>query len=455
MNSGSQPMLDLGAFDEQITGAAYRAVYPLHEEMLSELKAIKEDLARQFENSQEAISQRMDFSQVTLLQTVNACQVLLHKLDSAQEAMLQKVDAQKASMDQLSTSYSSLHGFITGVQDHTKQALVDTVNTSSNVLLQKLDSTQQDLLKQSHESHVLLQGVATTQTSMAEKFADGHDTTSRQLMDIDGALRRKLTETEESVTKCCTDSAEKLLGSLREDLTTLSDQGTTIVEKVQRSATVQEERVTDIRRHSMMIMDILNGTQETIHKSLECIQNFTRAELLRDPAAQLETSVREVLFRQMGKLKESLLGEESSDDRGLNLKDLVSSMANRLEASAERLELSQANAPAAVDVEETIKRELEAVTLALATQQRDNEQESHTQLGELLREELTALKDAQSASAASLQEKVGEWTSSLSENVSRVESGLEKVLQSVESQEKDKEKPKSSAGRRTSQNSER
>mmetsp|Transcript_25722 Transcript_25722/g.60279 ORF Transcript_25722/g.60279 Transcript_25722/m.60279 type:complete len:903 (+) Transcript_25722:36-2744(+) len=455
MNSGSQPMLDLGAFDEQITGAAYRAVYPLHEEMLSELKAIKEDLARQFENSQEAISQRMDFSQVTLLQTVNACQVLLHKLDSAQEAMLQKVDAQKASMDQLSTSYSSLHGFITGVQDSTKQALVDTVNTSSNVLLQKLDSTQQDLLKQSHESHVLLQGVATTQTSMAEKFADGHDTTSRQLMDIDGALRRKLTETEESVTKCCTDSAEKLLGSLREDLTTLSDQGTTIVEKVQRSATVQEERVTDIRRHSMMIMDILNGTQETIHKSLECIQNFTRAELLRDPAAQLETSVREVLFRQMGKLKESLLGEESSDDRGLNLKDLVSSMANRLEASAERLELSQANAPAAVDVEETIKRELEAVTLALATQQRDNEQESHTQLGELLREELTALKDAQSASAASLQEKVGEWTSSLSENVSRVESGLEKVLQSVESQEKDKEKPKSSAGRRTSQNSER
>ncbi|CAE7946804.1 unnamed protein product, partial [Symbiodinium sp. KB8] len=207
---------------------------------------------------------------------------------------------------------------------------------------------------------------------------------------------------------------------------------------VQRSATVQEERVTDIRRHNMMIMDILNGTQETTHKSLECIQNFTRAELLRDPAAQLETSVREVLFRQMGKLKESLLGEGSADDQGLNLKDLVSSMATRLEASAERLELSQANAPAALDVEETIKRELEAVTLALATQQRENGQESHTHLGELLREELTALKDAQSASAASLQEKVGEWTNSLSENVSRVESGLEKVLQSVESQEKDK-----------------
>ncbi|OLQ08381.1 putative E3 ubiquitin-protein ligase HERC1 [Symbiodinium microadriaticum] len=310
VNSGSQrPMLDLGAFDEQITAAAYRAVYPLHEEMLSEFKAVKEDLARPRE--------RM----VTLLQTVNACQVLLHKLDSAQEAVLQKVDAQKASTDQLSNSYSSLHGFITGVQDSTKQALVDTVNTSSNVLLQKLDSTQQDLLKQSHESHVLLQGVATTQTSMAEKFADGHEMTSRQLMDIDGALRRKLTETEESVAKCCTDSAEKLLGSLRENLTTLSDQGTAIVEKVQRSATVQEERVTDIRRHNMMIMDILNGTQETTHKSLECIQNFTRAELLRDPAAQLETSVREVLFRQMGKLKESLLGEGSADDQGLNLKE--------------------------------------------------------------------------------------------------------------------------------------
>ena len=66
------------------------------------------------------------------------------------------------------------------------------------------------------------------------------------------------------------------------------------------------------------------------------------------------------------------------------------------------------------------------------------------------------LKDAQSASAASLQEKVGEWTSAVTENMSRFESGLEKVLQSVELDKEKAEKAAASAGsRRKSQNSER
>ncbi|CAE7245763.1 HERC1, partial [Symbiodinium pilosum] len=206
------------------------------------------------------------------------------------------------------------------------------------------------------------------------------------------------------------------LSSMREDMTTLKDQGTAIVDKVERSASVQEDRISDIRRHSMMIMDILTGTQEAIQNSLECIQNFTRAELMRDPAAQLETSMREVLNRQMGKLKESLMGE---DGPALNLKDLVSGLAGRLETSAERLELSQANAPAPGHVEEAIRQELEAVALALSQQQRESGQDLQAQLGEFLRGELGTLKEAQSATAVSLQEKVGEWTSAVSENVSR------------------------------------
>jgi len=39
-----------------------------------------------------------------------------------------------------------------GATDNTKQALMDTVNSSSSVLLQKLDITQQDLLQQSKDS---------------------------------------------------------------------------------------------------------------------------------------------------------------------------------------------------------------------------------------------------------------------------------------------------------------
>ena len=139
----------------------------------------------------------------------------------------------------------------------------------------------------------------------------------------------------------------------------------------------------------------------------------------------------------------------------------MSGLAGRLETSAERLELSQANAPAPGHVEEAIRQELEAVALALSQQQRESGQDLQAQLGEFLRGELGTLKEAQSATAVSLQEKVGEWTSAVSENVSRVEAGLEKVLQSVEEKEKEKDKSDKSAAspaardRRKSQNSDR
>ncbi|OLP80346.1 Ankyrin-2 [Symbiodinium microadriaticum] len=53
---------------------------------------------------------------------------------------------------------------IDSASDNTKRSLLDTVNTSSAVMLQKLDTTQQDLLKQTHESHAVLQGVAQSQS---------------------------------------------------------------------------------------------------------------------------------------------------------------------------------------------------------------------------------------------------------------------------------------------------
>ena len=70
---------------------------------------------------------------------------------------------------------------------------------------------------------------------------------------------------------------------------------------------------------SVHVMAARNYTIPHAFPGLECIQNFTRAELMRDPAAQLETSMREVLVRQMGKLKESLLGEDGEET--LNLKE--------------------------------------------------------------------------------------------------------------------------------------
>ena len=54
------------------------------------------------------------------------------------------MDTQKAVVDQMVNSYSGLVKNIDGASDSTKRALLDTVNTSSDVLLQKLDATQQD-----------------------------------------------------------------------------------------------------------------------------------------------------------------------------------------------------------------------------------------------------------------------------------------------------------------------
>ena len=94
---------------------------------------------------------------------------------------MQKMDSQKAVVDQMVSSYAGLVKNIDGASDSTKRALLDTVNTSSDVpycwlisrewgkvyiciyihplrdyiggyrinsevLLQKLDATQQDMV---------------------------------------------------------------------------------------------------------------------------------------------------------------------------------------------------------------------------------------------------------------------------------------------------------------------
>lgn len=150
--------MNLGAMEDQLGDIVNRALMPFQEAVMTKLQMMEENMQRQLETTQEAISQRMDFSQVAILQTVNACQVLLHKLDSSQESVVQKMDSQKVSVD-------NLLNHITGASDTTKQALLDTVTNSSSVLLQKLDSTQQDLLKQSHDSYKVLGEVAQKQVT--------------------------------------------------------------------------------------------------------------------------------------------------------------------------------------------------------------------------------------------------------------------------------------------------
>mmetsp|Transcript_75774 Transcript_75774/g.181162 ORF Transcript_75774/g.181162 Transcript_75774/m.181162 type:complete len:908 (+) Transcript_75774:78-2801(+) len=431
---GAMGMMDMAGMEEQMMSVMNKVMVPFQDMVMGRMQAMEENIQRQLEMTQEAISQRMDFSQVSLLQTVNACQVLLHKLDSSQETVMQKMDTQKSIVDRMVESYSGLVQNIDSASDNTKRSLLDTVNTSSAVMLQKLDTTQQDLLKQTHESHAVLQGVAQSQTSLAKKVDSGNEFTTRRLVEMETCLSKKVTETGDSISRSQTVSSEKMLESLRGDLSTLAQQGNAMVDATEKSASAQEERMSDVRRQNMMILDLLTQAQETMHTSAESLQSFTRSEIMRDSAANMEMQIRDVVLKQMNKMQEAFLGE--GDAGGSSFKDAVTNMVAKLEESAMRLESANStNASTGKDqseMTESIRQELAALAMALSQQQRESSQESLTQVSEALRKELTPLKDNQSHVTGALDAKVSEIQNSMTENMIRFEMGIDKVLQTVE-----------------------
>ena len=442
--------MTLGGMEDQLGDLVQRALMPFQEAVMTKLQMMEENMQRQLETTQEAISQRMDFSQVAILQTVNACQVLLHKLDSSQESVVQKIDSQKVSVD-------NLLNHITGASDTTKQALLDTVTNSSSVLLQKLDSTQQDLLKQSHDSYKVLGEVAMKQDVLVKKVDSGNEFTQRRLVEMEGTMDRKMTETNDSVCKSQAESTNHLLSNLRIDLGKLAEQGNSMVDATEKSAAVQEERMADVRRQNMMIMDMLTNAQETMHTSAESLQSFTRSEIMRDSATNMEMQLREVIVKQMGKMQEALVGDNDDEgaQKGMNLKSAVSAMVERLEDSAQRLEMATAGSGqggSSAEMEDLIRRELGAVALALSQQQRDTAQESMVQVGETVRGELSNFKDTQVGQVSEVVNvKLSEFSDKINENMQRIETGVDKVLMSVEKgpggEKGDKESRKSRADR--------
>mmetsp|Transcript_5663 Transcript_5663/g.13371 ORF Transcript_5663/g.13371 Transcript_5663/m.13371 type:complete len:904 (-) Transcript_5663:60-2771(-) len=437
----SNGMSGLGMGDEEALAAAVsRAMMPFQDSIMTKMHMMEESMQRHLEAMQEAISQRMDFSQVSLLQTVNACQVLLHKLDSSQEAVIQKMDTQKTTVDQMVNSYGNLVTNIAGASESTKSALLDTVNTSSSALLKKLDATQQDLLKQSHESHAVLEGVAASQTTLAKKVDSGNEFTQRRLVDMEGCIERKMTDVSDSLSRSQTQCSDKMLSALRGDLATLQAQGNAMAVATEKSSNTQEERMADVRRQNMMIMDMLTNAQETMHSSAESLQSFTRAEIMRDSAANMEMQLREVIVKQMSSLQEAFLGEGDEGCKSGSFKAAVGSMVDRLEEVSSRLELASATSNAQTDskggsaeMEELIRRELAAVAMALSQQQRETAHENLLQVGQTVRSEMLPLKDATISAAGTVDAKVNEMNESLSQSMTRFELGIDKVLQTVDS----------------------
>ncbi|CAE7841422.1 hop [Symbiodinium necroappetens] len=434
--AGGMIGMDPAAVEEQLMTVMNRVMVPFQDMMMSRLQVLEENVQRQLETTQEAISQRMDFSQVSLLQTVNACQVLLHKLDSSQETVMQKMDTQKSIVDRMVESYSGLVENIDSASDNTKSALLDTVNTSSAAMLKKLDTTQQDLLKQTHESHAVLQGVAQTQTTLAKKVDSGNEFTQRRMVEMETNIGKKLSEVGDSTSRTQTMCSDKILTSLRTDLATLAEQGNAMVDATEKSANAQEERMSDVRRQNMMILDLLTQAQETMHTSAESLQSFTRTEIMRDSAANMEMQIRDVIMKQMSKMQDAFLGDGEDGGSGSSFKDAVHNMVARLEESAARMETATAANSSTggnqAEITESIRQELAALAMALTQQQRESSQESLTQVSEALRKELTPLKDNQSHVTGALDAKVSEIQNSMTENMIRFEMGIDKVLQTVE-----------------------
>eukprot|EP00435_Cladocopium_sp_Y103_P039401 s1640_g10.t1 len=104
---------------------------------------------------------------------------------------------------------------------NTKQALMETVNSSSSALLQKLDLTQQDLLKQSKESHQVLETVATNQGAFSKQLESGHEARKR-LVEMEGTLEQKISDTGAEMRNCQVERAEGLMQHMQTELAGLS-----------------------------------------------------------------------------------------------------------------------------------------------------------------------------------------------------------------------------------------
>ncbi|CAE7471822.1 CLIP3 [Symbiodinium sp. KB8] len=427
-------VMDIGGMEDQILSAVNRALVPVQDMIMSRMQVLEENLQRQLETSQEALSQRMDFSQISLLQTVNACQVLLQKLDSSQETVMQKMDTQKAVVDQMVNSYSGLVKNIDGASDSTKRALLDTVNSSSDVLLQKLDATQQDLLKQSQDSHSVLQTVAQTQTTLAKKVDTGNEFTQKRLVEMESCIERKVDALGAAVAEGQAATSEKIIQASRADLAALASQGNAMLDATEKSAAQQEQRMTDVRRQNLMILDLLTNAQQAMQGSAESLENFTRSEIMRDSAANMETQIRDVIMQQMSKLQDAFLGGDDEGD-GNSFKAAVTSMVMKLEESAARLETASTPAEDGekqADMLNNMRQELAALAAALAQQQQEASQQSMLQVSEALRAELLPLKDSQTEVTGVLTEKVAELQDSVAQNLAKFEMGMDKVLQTVE-----------------------
>jgi len=395
------------------------------------------DKVEKFDGAQEAICQRMDFSQQAQMQTLNSSQVLLHKVDSSQEAMTQKVTAQKHLLENLKEGQEKIYETISGANDANREALVDSVDKNSKALLTKLDSSQQLLLKNQSSSYALISQVHKSQEVMSSKADSHHDSSTRRFTEAQNAMEKKISTLAQDVAQSCEATTSQIKHMFLDEMKGVHYENSNSSETLQTGLAVQEERISDIRRQNMMIMDMLTTTQERVADSADTISSFTRASYQQDPGAKLEVELRGVISSEIGKLQRELclaMGLTSPDDYGDNEYTFsgtpTTGKTSMLAAAAERIEQAvlrmDSKGPGGLasessNLEEVVRRELSVVAMALAQQQRESAEQQLEQVGHTVRHELRE-------TSGSLQSKVEQFEGALESSMDRFEKGVDKVL---------------------------
>eukprot|EP00933_Yihiella_yeosuensis_P023735 TRINITY_DN1846_c0_g1_i1.p1 TRINITY_DN1846_c0_g1~~TRINITY_DN1846_c0_g1_i1.p1 ORF type:complete len:946 (-),score=213.45 TRINITY_DN1846_c0_g1_i1:405-3170(-) len=457
-------------------GAASADLAPLHQRLdqtdsrldtvvsaIQDVAALVRSLEGKLEGTQESICQRMDFSQVSLLQTVNSCQVLLHKLDSSQESVAQKVEDQKEIVGKMNTSQEKLLDAVTSSSSSATQALADTLNSSSEVLLKKLTISQAEILEKAGSSNTMLQEVSKTQEKISQKLDSNAEVSARRSLDTENRLCNKMAEMSKDVLDVCEAQVGSLKKSLHADIDKLSSQTSHTTSALEKGQASTEERMADITRQNMMVMDMLTSCQERVTASSDHMESFSRSQLMSKNACAQDEAMAEVKLRGVvtselqsfeAKLSSMLTGTGvtgASEDEYGGPPSLLSSITQNMDRQAQRFEAlasklmensGSSNDSNGNSLAPALRDEMAAMALALSQQQREiadqNSSQLQQQVGESVRDELKCTTEQ-------ILKRVEMLNGSLDEGIDRIEQDLDQVKNAVKSSaaEKDSSKRKS------------
>eukprot|EP00933_Yihiella_yeosuensis_P031570 TRINITY_DN25142_c0_g1_i1.p1 TRINITY_DN25142_c0_g1~~TRINITY_DN25142_c0_g1_i1.p1 ORF type:complete len:833 (+),score=160.38 TRINITY_DN25142_c0_g1_i1:304-2499(+) len=409
----------------------------------------------------DSLCQRLDYAQVGVLQTVSNNQFLLHKLDSGQEQVMQKVEKLRDALDGMTSATNSLNKTIEGNAEESLQSLVKCLTEASTELLSKIEGTVTEQLALSQSTHGIVEQTSLAQSQTGVKTDQILESSMRHTKELQSDFEERLEKLVETIAEKTNKSLEVVSENLKADLVQIGTQSAAVVESTSQTARTQEERMVEMRRQNIMILDMLASSQEAITTSAASIQCFTgshcaREENFEKTCSALETDMRELIVKQMNRLQQVLIGSDPAALSGLEaeggLRGVLSSSAERLKKQVERLEEEKTDSSISAALEDCIRKEVSSIAEAIRSQNEAMQSamgqtvETATHLGEVVRQELTQLQTTQNET---MREKIDEFSGLVEKNMERFEEGIGKVLGTNSS---DKNKGEKAERRQSSRN---